>query len=64
MLAQNLATVLSEEHLHHNVNVFNAPLPTQRLEQVLRLVVGVSLLRQESVQEVATPLAFNLAVTE
>ncbi|MEP3351450.1 MAG: IS4 family transposase [Marinomonas sp.] len=78
MLAQDLATVFSEEHLYHNVNVFNAPLPAQWLEQalslsenvtlrrrklppeqVLRLVVGMSLLRQESIQEVATRLALK-----
>jgi hypothetical protein len=78
MLAQDLATVFSEECLHNNINVFNAPLPTEWLEQalslsdnvsirrrklppqqVLRLVVGMSLLRQESIQEVATRLAFS-----
>lgn len=78
MLIYDLAAVFSEENLHKYVHIFNAPLPTEWLEeatnltenvsirrrklppkQVLRLVVGMSLLRQESIQEVATRLAFS-----
>lgn len=44
--------------LSNNVTLRRRKLPP---EQVLRLVVGMSLLRQESIQEVATRLAFNSA---
>ena len=78
MLSQDLATIFSEENLSAHVNIFNAPLPLEWLdeaieltdsvtvrrrklppEQVIRLVVGMSLLRHESIQEVATRLAFS-----
>ena len=78
MLSQELATVFSEAKLNEHVNVFNAPLPIEWLEeaislgdsvsirrrklppeQVIRLVIGMSLMRQESIKEVATRLALS-----
>jgi hypothetical protein len=78
MLAQQLDDLFSEENLQQRVNIFNASLPMEWLEealsltetvtlrrrklppeQVIRLVVGMSLLRNESIQEVATRLAFS-----
>jgi hypothetical protein len=78
MLAQQLDDLFSEVNLQERVDVFNASLPMEWLEealtltetvtlrrrklppeQVIRLVVGMSLLRNESIQEVATRLAFS-----
>lgn len=81
MLAQELTTVFTEAKLNEHVNIFNAPLPVEWLdeaialtaasktvkvrrrklppEQVIRLVIGMSLMRQQSIKEVATRLALS-----
>jgi len=78
MLEQELTSVFSEPIIRENSHVFNAPLPTEFIEQaisltqsvsirrrklppeqVLRLVVGMSLMRHEPIHEVATRLAFS-----
>ncbi|MCW8107100.1 IS4 family transposase [Alteromonas ponticola] len=78
MLIQELTSIFEEDKVRENIDVFNAPLPTEFIEQaisltssvsvrrrklppeqVLRLVVGMSLMRHESIQEVATRLAFS-----
>lgn len=78
MLSQELTSVFSEDVIRNRVDVFNAPLPSEYIEQaisltssvtvrrrklppeqILRLVVGMSLMRHESIQEVATRLAFS-----
>lgn len=78
MLEQDLTSVFSEDVIRQNIDVFNAPLPAEYVEQalelnssvtirrrklppeqILRLVVGMSLMRHESIQEVATRLAFS-----
>lgn len=78
MLTEQLSDLFSEVNLQQRVDIFNAPLPMEWLdealsltesvsvrrrklppEQIIRLVVGMSLLRNESIQEVATRLAFS-----
>ena len=78
MLTKQLCDLFSEINLQQRVDIFNAPLPIEWLndalsltdtvtvrrrklppEQIVRLVVGMSLLRNESIQEVAVRLAFS-----
>jgi len=78
MLTEQLCDLFSEVNLQQRVDIFNAPLPMEWLEQalsltetvtlrrrklppeqIIRLVVGMSLLRNESIKEVATRLAFS-----
>jgi hypothetical protein len=47
MLIHDLAAVFSEENLHKYVHIFNAPLPTQWLEDATNLTAKVSIRRRK-----------------
>lgn len=79
MLHEELSLVLEQFPLSESLNIFNAPLPKQWLqdalemtgttsirrrklppESVIRLIIGMSLMRNESIQAVANRLAFSV----
>lgn len=78
MLHEELSLVLEQFPVNESLNIFNAPLPKQWLqdalemtgatsirrrklppESVIRLIIGMSLMRNESIQAVANRLAFS-----